>query len=553
MPVCVFEGCVSGSKMKILIKPKNIVHLHKFPKNIELRKKWLHQIKQGSSIQDVNFDKAVVCSLHFGPQHLEPKPLCFEGINSPKCSRRLKIDAIPLSKYGCEYSSPTVGMEIIEISTPSGIFKVTPSPGRSNLETLSTEDSDITCKRNLFEITCEEKIIKLQNEELVRKNAELQKLVFEQNNWINLEACRFENKFRSTLSNMFSPQQITMILHKKKKVGKWEPEDIASAITLRSISPKAYRYLRDKLEFPLPGELAKTKWKNLCDSYMRFKKSVKGETGQAKKYHKWPWSSHMEFLDDTLKFRPPSSNIPDMSIGSPNRPEIPPQAAQSSDTHESIISPSTKQMPPPLTPRKKLKSHHEFNDVEKVIDYLQTKKRTQLDGTDHLFLSYANTFKKFHPQIQAELKQLATLFAKTELRELREQVRPIYYSDNSATSSPNSQYSFESQSQLDNLLIIITNTSLKLMFEDVKKRYPDVKYILTRRVNQDVLENLFSSLKSMMSSAYCITPLEFNLRWYILGKYSNTIITENRNTDCDTDECLFDCLSAVIINEAEIS
>lgn len=47
------------------------------------------------------------------------------------------------------------------------------------------------------------------------------------------------------------------------------------------------------------------------------------------------------------------------------------------------------------------------------------------------------------------------------------------------------------------------------MFEDVKKRYPDVKYILTRRVNQDVLENLFSSLKSMMSSAYRITPLEF--------------------------------------------
>lgn len=47
---------MSGSKRKNLIKPKNIVHLHKFPKNIELRKKWLHQIKQGSSIQNVNFD-----------------------------------------------------------------------------------------------------------------------------------------------------------------------------------------------------------------------------------------------------------------------------------------------------------------------------------------------------------------------------------------------------------------------------------------------------------------------------------------------------------------
>lgn len=46
-------------------------------------------------------------------------------------------------------------MEIIEISTTSGIFKVTPSSS-SDLEILSTEDSDIICKRNLFEVTCEE-------------------------------------------------------------------------------------------------------------------------------------------------------------------------------------------------------------------------------------------------------------------------------------------------------------------------------------------------------------------------------------------------------------
>lgn len=42
---------------------------------------------------------------------------------------------------------------------------------------------------------------------------------------------------------------------------------------------------------------------------MRYKKCVQGETGQAKKYHKWPWSSHLEFLDDSIKYRPQSSNI----------------------------------------------------------------------------------------------------------------------------------------------------------------------------------------------------------------------------------------------------
>lgn len=94
-------------------------------------------------------------------------------------------------------------------------------------------------------------MLKLKNEELTKKNEELNQLVDKQNN-LNLEAFRFENKFKDTLSKFFSPQQIEMILHKKKKVAKWEPEDIASAITLRSMSPKAYRYLRNKLEFPLP-------------------------------------------------------------------------------------------------------------------------------------------------------------------------------------------------------------------------------------------------------------------------------------------------------------
>ncbi|KAL4111850.1 hypothetical protein QTP88_015729 [Uroleucon formosanum] len=71
--------------------------------------------------------------------------------------------------------------------------------------------------------------------------------------------------------------------------------------------------------------------------------------------------------------------------------------------------------------------------------------------------------------------------------------------------------------------ILIINTSLKLMFEDLKERYPDIKYILTRRINQDLLENLFSALK------------------------------KNRNTECSAEECLVNCLSAVTINQAEVN
>jgi len=73
--------------------------------------------------------------------------------------------------------------------------------------------------------------------------------------FVNLEDQRFESRFSDILSKLFTSTQINQILHPSKKVPKWLPEDITSAITLHSISPKANRYLRNKKQYPLPGEL----------------------------------------------------------------------------------------------------------------------------------------------------------------------------------------------------------------------------------------------------------------------------------------------------------
>lgn len=43
--------------------------------------------------------------------------------------------------------------------------------------------------------------------------------------------------------------------------------------------------------------------------------------------------------------------------------------------------------------------------------------------------------------------------------------------------------------------ILITNISLKHLFEELKRDY-DFKYILTYNLNKDVLENLFGVLRS---------------------------------------------------------
>ncbi|GLG98644.1 uncharacterized protein GBIM_05257 [Gryllus bimaculatus] len=78
-------------------------------------------------------------------------------------------------------------------------------------------------------------------------------------------------------------------------------------------------------------------------------------------------------------------------------------------------------MPPP---KKKLKESKEVSgSVDKIISYLRNEKENKLlknlDHIDNLFLSYADTFKKFSPTTQAVIKmELAQLFGKAELREL---------------------------------------------------------------------------------------------------------------------------------------
>jgi len=117
MPICSFERCFSGSRKKEFSKPSN-VHLHKFPKDPEMRRKWLDQIKLGSNVSKVNFENGitmnnlflkyvyitfnitnsgVVCSNHFSSDCFADKTFVQKAAGySPINSRRLLPNAIPL-------------------------------------------------------------------------------------------------------------------------------------------------------------------------------------------------------------------------------------------------------------------------------------------------------------------------------------------------------------------------------------------------------------------------------------------------------------------------
>ncbi|XP_069704989.1 uncharacterized protein [Periplaneta americana] len=180
----------------------------------------------------------------------------------------------------------------------------------------------------------------------------------------------------------------------------------------KNILKKAEAWRDISEELGKSSETVKQKWKNLRDSYIKYKRFIKGTTRQAaKKYQKWPWSNHLEFLDYTLRPRSTTSSASDTQIT-----ETPPPCREAEDSCP--VFPASLEMSPP--PMKKLK-HQSTLEVDKVIDYLEQRNtnKNQLDGTDHLFLSYAETFKKLPPRRQALLKiELATLFARAEISEL---------------------------------------------------------------------------------------------------------------------------------------
>ena len=75
---------------------------------------------------------------------------------------------------------------------------------------------------------------------------------------------------------------------------------------------------------------------------------------------------------------------------------------------------------PALVPKKRITSNDTDTSVDKMIKYLKKKKsKVVLDHTDHLFLSYADSFKNLSPRTHINLKlKLAQIVAEAKMKEL---------------------------------------------------------------------------------------------------------------------------------------
>ena len=65
-------------------------------------------------------------------------------------------------------------------------------------------------------------------------------------------------ELRRAVGGVFSDTQLSRLQHKRKT--RWSEDDIVRALSVRCVSLKCYRFLRDKLHFPLPGLTTLRTW-----------------------------------------------------------------------------------------------------------------------------------------------------------------------------------------------------------------------------------------------------------------------------------------------------
>lgn len=93
--------------------------------------------------------------------------------------------------------------------------------------------------------------------------------------------------------------------------------------------------------------------------------------------------------------------------------------------------------------------------------------------------------------------------------------------------------------------ILLCNASLRQILPYIQNTYSseqlEINYILTRRLNQDILENFFAYLRSMGGSYDHPTPVELRnrVKWYILGRHSGHFLSPQENTMGDSNSTMF--------------
>lgn len=272
MPGCAVAGCLSYNRKT---KGTGITY-HQFPRDLQLQRLWASKCYRKDHINVAN---ATVCSLHFKSDNYV-RDLKAELLNIP-ARKILKPDAVPCLNLPVGSSVSTSAetqvkesreerfqaraslkraLETFENISPKKLkidqstFADFPNVESEELRELRNRVKDLEDKNKRLETMCgvlkvRERLLREKLKVCRRRQRESQTAA---NNAVS-------NKVKDILQDIFSETQISCLLSGKKQA-KWKREDICKAVTIRAISRKCYTFLRNKLNFPLPGISTLKRW-----------------------------------------------------------------------------------------------------------------------------------------------------------------------------------------------------------------------------------------------------------------------------------------------------
>ncbi|KAK7863492.1 hypothetical protein R5R35_010522 [Gryllus longicercus] len=199
------------------------------------------------------------------------------------------------------------------------------------------------------------------------------------------------------------------------------------------------------------GEEAKKKWKNLRDTFAKFSRSPQTRTTQTgRRGKKWMWADQMEAFRPFLPFATTASNVSEIESENINvisqSDETTPQSTEVDcevGSSEYVVEADNMEMTvntlfpdslpvsdiPTITPMdgsKKQKPDRKrrsesSSSISEMLQFFETKKKTEYDATECLFLAHAKTVKTFSRRRQAITKmKIAQLIMEQELLHLEE-------------------------------------------------------------------------------------------------------------------------------------
>lgn len=244
---CAVASCTNNNNNNSNVNKK--ISFHRFPKGKTLRKAWVHACKRS-----VNFlvDSARVCGDHFEDSDYE-RDLKAELCNF-KTKKRLKSFVVPHLKL-------TTSKSVDNFSNSERNFRREKRENRRIVEQLlisqeeDFQDAPIDNENAppmpaiAYNSNKSEEFNALWKENLCLRQKN-DKLLKELTN-VKAENNDLKNKL-AAFQTLFSKNQQNVI--NKGRCSNWSTEDISKAITLKCISKKAIKYVRDSLKFPLPSD-----------------------------------------------------------------------------------------------------------------------------------------------------------------------------------------------------------------------------------------------------------------------------------------------------------